>query len=68
MRDKIWFWFKYELPRLQEKAWMWIAWHLPKTLVMWCYIRLAARATTGEYDTTNPTELNVMEALKRWEG
>lgn len=43
-----------------------IAWLLPKQIAMWAYIRVGAHATTGEYDSTNPTELGMMEALERW--
>jgi hypothetical protein len=43
-----------------------IAWHLPRRLIMWCYIRVAAHATTGEYSGTVVPDLTMMEALKRW--
>lgn len=43
-----------------------IAWLLPKQIVMWAYVRVGAHATTGEYGSTNPTELGMMEALERW--
>ena len=52
---------------LRERVWTAIAWKLPRALVMWCAIRLFAHATTGQYGNTVPTDLNIMEALKRWE-
>lgn len=45
---------------------MWLAWRLPRRLAYWAAIRVAAHATTGEYGTTDPNELNVMDALDRW--
>lgn len=49
-----------------DKITLWIAWHLPRFLVKWCYVRVAAHATTGRYGNANPDELSIMEALKRW--
>jgi len=54
--------------RNRERLAMWVAWHLPRWLVMWCYIRVVAKGTTGEWDGTVPNQLNVMEALRRWDG
>ena len=54
------------LPVIKEKIWMWLVRLLPKTLVMWCYVRVAAHATTGEYSNTVVPELTMMDALKRW--
>lgn len=53
--------------KVKEKVPMWIAWHLPRRVVMWSYVRVAAHATTGKYGNTNPTNLGMMEALKRWD-
>lgn len=44
-----------------------IAWRLPRRLVMWCYIRVGAHATTGRYENTVVPELSMMDALKRWD-
>lgn len=44
-----------------------IAWILPKRLVKWAFIRVVAGATTGRYCHTVLPDLNVVEALKRWE-
>ena len=53
--------------RLKERIWKWIAWHLPKELVNWCYCRVAAHATGGEYGNTVVPELGMMDAWKRWD-
>lgn len=52
---------------MYEKICEWLAWKLPRRLVYWSAIRLMAHATAGEYGSTCPSELNVIEALKRWE-
>lgn len=57
----------YVWPKRKEKFWMAIAWHLPKPLVMWCYMRVGAHATTGEYGHTIVPELSMMDAIKRWD-
>ena len=49
-----------------EKIYTWIAWHLPKTLVMWCYIRLAANATCTKYRDKSPNEIGLLDALDCW--
>lgn len=51
----------------RERVLMWTAWHLPKSLAYWTTIRVMAHATTGEYDSTNPTTLSAMDILRRWE-
>lgn len=45
---------------------MWLAWRLPRELAYWAAIRVAAHATTGRYDNTDPGQLDVMEMLNRW--
>jgi hypothetical protein len=51
----------------QERAALAIAWRLPRWLVYWCAIRVGAKATTGQYGTTEAPKLLFMDALKRWE-
>ena len=58
---------RYRLTKLRDRALMWIAWHLPRSLVMWCYVRVGAHATTGQYGNTVVPDLTMMDALKRWE-
>lgn len=50
-----------------EKIQTAIAWRLPRWLAYWAAIRVMANATTGQYGDTDPTTLDVMTALKRWE-
>ncbi len=57
----------YQIEKLKEKMWTGLAWALPKQLVYWCSIRLMAHATVGDYGNTDPSTLNAMDALKRWE-
>lgn len=46
-----------------------IAWSLPKWLVTRCYIRVVAHGTQGrEWGGTVANHLDVMTALKRWDG
>jgi hypothetical protein len=63
----LWLTRGYEIRKRREAVVRWIAWHLPHELVMWCYIRVAAHATTGEYGNTVVPELPMMDALKRWD-
>ena len=58
---------EYELRKKAERFWMWVAWHMPKVLVKWCYVRVGAHATMGEYGKTVVPEITMMDALKRWE-
>jgi hypothetical protein len=57
----------HEWRKLREKLVTTLVWSLPRWLIYWATIRLAAHATTGVYGKTDPTTLNVMEALRRWE-
>ena len=59
--------FKYESKRLVEKVFLLFVWKLPRKLVYWCAIRVGANATTGEHSDQSPTDLNFMDAIKRWE-
>jgi hypothetical protein len=53
--------------RRTEELWMKLAWWLPRPLVYWCAIRLGCNATQGRYGNQSPTDLLMMDALKRWE-
>lgn len=50
-----------------DKITRWIAWRLPKRLVKWCYMRVAAHATTGKYRDTEVPALGMMDAIQRWD-
>jgi hypothetical protein len=51
---------------VSERIVTWIAWHLPHGIVKWCYVRVVAHATTGQYSDTILPDLTVTDALKRW--
>ena len=51
---------------MKDSFYQWLAWKLPKELVKWCYCRVAAFATQGEYSNTIVPELTMMDALGRW--
>lgn len=63
---RIWM-IRYEYEKWRDKAIQFVVWKLPYRLVYWCAIRVIADATTGKYKHTDVTELQAMEALKRWE-
>jgi hypothetical protein len=46
---------------VSERIAIWLAWKLPRSLVYWCYVRMAIWGY-GE----NPTEQSVIEPMKRW--
>jgi hypothetical protein len=52
---------------MKDKVWMWLAWKLPRELVKWAAVRLMAHGTQGAYETTVVPELTCIEALNRWE-
>ena len=54
--------------RRRERLVMWVAWHVPGWLAYWCFIRVAANATTGEWGGSVPHDVSIMEALRRWDG
>lgn len=60
--------FRYwRIHRPAEKLMLWFVWKLPRKLVMWCYLRVGAHATTGRFGNTIATDITMMEALKRWD-
>ena len=63
----LWLDRRYLAGKQAEQALRWVAWRLPRRLVMWCYIRVGAHATTGQYENTVVPELSMMDALKRWD-
>lgn len=44
-----------------------IVWLLPEWMIYWAGIRLLAKATTGKYGDTEPTSIDIVEILNRWE-
>jgi hypothetical protein len=63
----LWLDRRYLFNRRREAFVRWIAWCLPQELIKWCYIRVGAHATTGEYGNTVVPELTMMDALERWD-
>lgn len=59
--------FRYRLYKLPDTIMRWVAWKLPRRIVYWSYIRVGAYATTGKHGSTVVPELNMMDALERWE-
>jgi hypothetical protein len=43
-----------------------IAWRLPRRVVMWCFYRVLAEATTGKYGKTNVADLVALDAVDRF--
>ena len=59
---------EYHIRQWATKRAMWIAWRMPRWLVSWCYIRVVSHATTRpRWDCVELLDLNVMEALRRWD-
>jgi hypothetical protein len=46
---------------------MWLAWKLPRRLVYWAAIRLMAHATCGKWSSHPVPQVNIIDALHRWE-
>jgi len=56
-----WLWFRREgFPQ-------WVAWHLPHRIVMWCFYRVGAHATCGQWGCESPTDLKFFTAADRWD-
>ena len=53
--------------KVPETFWIWLAWRLPRHLVYWAAIRLGCNATQDEWANESPTDLRMVDALKRWE-
>jgi hypothetical protein len=49
-----------------EKFWIWLSWRLPKSLVYWCYIRMASHATLTKYKNREPNEVGIMDVMNCW--
>jgi len=52
---------------MKDKLWFWLTWKMPRRLVYFCTIRLISAATTGQYSDTVVPELTAMDSVKRWE-
>ena len=58
--------FKLMLKEMREMITIKIAWALPHQLVLWCFPRVAAHATPGQWGTEHPDDVSVMQAIDRW--
>ena len=71
MKDRLYWFFQftvcYKFNKAKEKLFIKFAWLLPRYLVMWCYVRVVAHATTGDYGSTIVLDLTAVDALKRWQ-
>lgn len=56
------------MERFKEWLSIKVAWLTPRRLAYWCAIRVGAHATQGQWGNESPTNLLMMDALKRWEG
>jgi len=52
--------------RMKEKITIWLVWCLPKYLVMWCYYRVAAHASSGKWGNDGVPDITMMDAIERW--
>jgi hypothetical protein len=52
---------------VNDKLMLNLARKLPKKFLMWCFIVVAAHATTGQYGNQEPGTVSIMDALQRWE-
>ena len=50
-----------------DKLACWLAWKLPRSLAYWCFMRVGAHATTGEWEKQVVPDLLFMDAATRWE-
>ncbi len=51
---------------MKDKIFVWLSYKLPRRLVYYAAIRMFAHATTGEYDTQEVPTVTIIEALERW--
>lgn len=56
----------YEREKWTERLLMWIAWHLPRTLVGYCYVRVAAEASCGKFHDREMGTITAVEAYLAW--
>ena len=62
-----WLLFRARVSRHVDKRSRQVAWLLPRRVVMWCYLRVAAYATTdGVCNSTPVPEVTMMDALNCW--
>ena len=62
-----WYSYIYGWPRTRERLERWVAWHLPREVVKWCFYRMTAHATTGQYGNTLVPGLTWETIAERWD-
>lgn len=65
IRDAIDLWIWLHTPRL-DMVLLALARKLPRRFLMWCYIVVAAHATSGPWGDEAPDTVDVCTALRRW--
>lgn len=66
MRTMDWLLWRYRTHR--ERLLFKLVWMVPKRVVYFCTIRAVAEATSGDYGADCPSDVSVMDMLKRCEG
>lgn len=56
----------YRWSKRRERFHTWVAWRVPKWLAYWCFVRVVANGTVGEYSGQVPHKLTCFDALERW--
>ncbi len=51
---------------MTDRVAMFISKKLPQKLVYWCAIRVWVKATSGEYEKEEVSDLTFSEVLRRW--
>lgn len=59
--------FRWSAAHNRERIVRAIVWALPHQIVMWCFYRVWANATSGEFGNEHPDGLNWHVAIERWE-
>ena len=57
---------KHKIAEIKEWLSIKIAWALPREIVKWCYYRVFANATQGEFGHLNPGDVTAFDAIERW--
>ena len=53
--------------QIMNRLQVWIAWHLPKGVVRWCFFRMTAHASQGQYGNEDVVNMTWNTIADRWE-
>ena len=67
LKDKVWFFKGYTIPKYYNRFLRWFVWLLPRDVIKWATVRLFAHGTSGKYAATHPDTLTLFTALDRWQ-